>query len=143
MTRCSSVFLLILNMKMADAILHCLNVNLSMHFRVRSRNPAIFNMKLYVTTVNNSFQSWPIFRHKELHLRCWKRLALNIVTWSTKILKGMTHTSTPWSSATLGKYEKHTLLDALKTHLEVFNIKFNFLHLISNGLDGVNNNSLK
>ena len=44
--------------------------------------------KLYVTTVNNSFQPLPIFRHKELHLRFCVGLELSIVI-STKILKGM------------------------------------------------------
>ena len=51
-----------------------------MHFRVRSRSPVTFKTKLYVTTVNNSFQPLPIFRHKELHLRCCIGLELSIVT---------------------------------------------------------------
>ena len=58
-----------------------------MYFRVRSRSPVTFKMKLYVTRVNNSFQLLLFFFHKELHLRCCKGLELNIVTWSTKILK--------------------------------------------------------
>ena len=53
---------------MADEILYCLDLNLSMDFRVRSRSPVTCKMKLYVTTVNNSFQPLPIFCHKELHL---------------------------------------------------------------------------
>ena len=52
---------------MADGILYCFNLNLSMDFRVGSRTPIICR-KLYVATVNNSFQTLPIFCHKELHL---------------------------------------------------------------------------
>ena len=90
-TRCCSVvcFLLILKIKMVDDLLYCLNLNLSMHFRVRSRSPVTFKAKLYVTTVNNSFQPLPIFCRKELHLRCCIGLELNIVIWSAKILKGI------------------------------------------------------
>ena len=40
-----------------------------MDFRVGSSSPVTCKMKLYVTTVNNSFQPLPIFCHKELHLR--------------------------------------------------------------------------
>ena len=56
MTHCCSVFLLTLNMWIADGILYRLNLNWSMHFRVGSRSPLAFKTKLYVTTVNNSFQ---------------------------------------------------------------------------------------
>ena len=49
-----------------------------MHFRVRSRNHVTFKTKLYVTTVNNSFQPLPNFCHKELHLRCCIGFGLNI-----------------------------------------------------------------
>ena len=68
---------------------YCLNLNLSMLFRVRSRNPVTFKTDLRVTSVNNSFQSFPIFCHKELHLTCCIEIESNIVTWSTKILKGV------------------------------------------------------
>ena len=65
-------------------------------FIVGFRNPAIFNMKLYGTTVNNNFQSLPIFCHKELHLRCCIGRALNFVTSFTKILKDIgAHFSLP------------------------------------------------
>ena len=40
-----------------------------MDFRVGSSSPVTCKMKLYVTTVNNSFQPLPILCHKELHLR--------------------------------------------------------------------------
>ena len=46
------------------------------------------------------------------------------------------------SSATLGKYEKRTLLDARKNTSICFFGQGFFMHLISNGLDGVNINSL-
>ena len=132
---------------MADAILHCVNLNLSMHFRVGSRNPAIFNMKLYRTTVNNSFQSLPIFHHKELHLRCCIGLALNFLTWFTKILEDIwAHSSlpAPMIEYSLGKiWKTHPPRCSKNTYLEVFSIKFSFLHLISNGLHRVNYNSLK
>ena len=140
---------------MVEGILYCLNLDLSMDFRVRSRSPVTFKRKLYVTTVNNSFQSLPIFYHKELQLRCCIGLDLNNVTWSTKILKGTgdhpsptpsplyTHIHThTLSSATLGKYLKLTLLDALTTHLQRFFIKLSFLYLISNGLNRVSFNLL-
>ena len=52
---------------MADRILYCLNLNLSMPFRVWSRSPVTC---LYVTAVNNNFEPLPIFCHKEFHLRC-------------------------------------------------------------------------
>ena len=110
---------LTLNIGMADGILYCLNLNLSVHFRVGSRGPVTFKTKLYVTTVNNSLQLLPVFCQKEIHLRCCIGLELNIVTKSIKILKGFRgHFSR--SSATLGKYEKHTLQDALKIHFQRF-----------------------
>ena len=61
-------------------ILYCLNLNLSMHVRVGSRSAITFKIKLYVTTVNSSFQPLPIFCHKDLHLRVCIGLDLNIVT---------------------------------------------------------------
>ena len=67
----------------------CLNLNLSMCFRVGSTSPATFKMKLSITTVNNSFHLCHIFCYKELHLKCCIGLELNIVTWSTRILKGI------------------------------------------------------
>ena len=55
-------FLLTLNLYILDGILYYLNnLILSLHFRGVSKSPVIFKMKLYVTTLNNSFQSWPIF----------------------------------------------------------------------------------
>ena len=55
-------------MSMPDEILYCLkSLNLSMSFRVGSRSPATFKTEL---SGNNSFQLFPIFCHKQLHLRC-------------------------------------------------------------------------
>ena len=65
---------------MQDGILYCLNLNLSMRFSVRSRSPVIFKTKLSVATLNSSFQLLLTSSHKELHLRCYIGLVLNIVT---------------------------------------------------------------
>ena len=46
---------------MTGGILYYLNLNLSMHFRVESRSPVTFKMKLSITTVNNSSQLLPFF----------------------------------------------------------------------------------
>ena len=86
-------FLLILNMKMLDGILCCLNLSSSMCFRIRPRSPVTFKMKLFVTTVNNCFQLFHIFCNKEFHLRCcigpW---TLDIAAWPTKIPKSIEDT---------------------------------------------------
>ena len=97
-----------------DGILYCLNLNLSVLFRVRYRSPATYKKELYMTTVNSSSQSLPIYFFRK---------------------------SSTWSSATLGKFEKLTLLDALNIHFRRF-FALCFLHLISSGLNGVNINSL-
>ena len=83
--------------------------------RVGSRRPVTFKTKLSVLTYNNSFQLLPIFWYKELHIRCFIGFELNIVTWFMKTLKGIRGYS-PWSSATLGKYENLIFLDTLKIH---------------------------
>ena len=65
---------------MPDGILYCLkNLNLSMSYRDGSRSPVTFKTKLSVRTVNNSFQLFFIFCHKELHLRRCIGLEWNIV----------------------------------------------------------------
>ena len=110
---------------MLDGILYCLNLNWTIPFQVRSRSPGMFKMKLYVTTVNNSFHSLPIFGYKKLHLRFCKGFELNIVTWSMKILKGIWGAPL-WSRAILGKHEKLTLLDALKIHSQII-FAFHFI----------------
>ena len=87
------------------------------------KSPVTFKTKLYVTTVNNSFQPLPIFCHKELHLRCHIGLELNVVT-STKILKAI-------GGHHLHDQEKLTRLDTLKIHFQrFFCIKLSFLHLL-------------
>ena len=110
-----------------------------MHFRVGSRSPVTFEAKLYVTKVNNSFLPLFIFCYKEHHVRCCIGLTLNIVTWSTNRYQG--HPSS-WSSATLGKYEKLTFLDAFKIHFQKFFELNLVLHLTSNRLNRVSINSL-
>ena len=119
---------------MLDGILHCLNnlnnLSFSINFRVGSKRPVTFKTKLYVTTVNNSFQPLPIFCHKELHLRSFLGHELNILKRSTKILKGIGHTHhppLPMIECNLEIYEKLTFLDAPKIHLQkffTFNIKW-------------------
>ena len=84
----SGEFFASLNMYMPNEILYCLNLNLSICFRAGSRSPVAFKTKLSVTTVSNSFQLFPIFCHKELHLRCCKVLKLKIAEF-TKNLKGI------------------------------------------------------
>ena len=95
---------------------------LSKHFKVG------FKMKLFVTTVNNSYQLFPIFYHKELHLRCCIGLELNIVT-SAKILKryqAAPHPSPPTPPPPTPLLTPHDWmqlirpLDALKIHLQRF-----------------------
>ena len=95
------------------------HLNLLISLRVGSRSPITFKTKVSVTTVNYCFQLLPIFCHEELHLRCCIGLGLNIITWSMKLLKNM-RGHLQWSSATLGKYEKLTLLDTLKIHFQMF-----------------------
>ena len=84
LTHCFIDFSLTSNMKMVDGIFYCLNLNLSMHFRVGSRSLVTFKTELFITSVNCSFQSFPIFCHKQLHLRCCIELESNIVTWFSK-----------------------------------------------------------
>ena len=123
---CLNVFLQTLNMWMPDGILYCLNLNLSIRFRVSYRSPATLNAK----HCNNSQQPFSattnFFCHRELHLRGCVGLEVNIVTWYAKILKGFGGTL-PMIELNLGKI--------WKTHSpNVFQI--NFLHLIKNGLSG-------
>ena len=40
---------------LCQGILYCLNLNFSMHLRVRSRSPATFKMKLYVTALSSHY----------------------------------------------------------------------------------------
>ena len=117
-------------------MIYCLNLKLSMCFKVRSKSPVKFRLKLCVTTVNNSFQLLPIFlsqRAPGLQLRCWKEFGWNSVTF-TKILKGIVGYP-PWLSATLRKYKQFTFLNALKIHFQRFFALDCFLYLISNGVD--------
>ena len=88
---------------MLDGIFYCINnKNLSIYFRVRSRSPVTFTMKLYLTTINNNFSGCLFFYDKELHLRFFLGLELNIEKISTKILKdveGSTHDQVwPWKN---------------------------------------------
>ena len=62
-------------------------LNLNSSFSELYGSPVTVNMKLYVTTVNNSFLPLPIFCHKELHLTGYIGHDLNILKGSTQILK--------------------------------------------------------
>ena len=125
---------------MPDGIIYCLNLNLSICFRVGSRRNVTIKAKLYVRTVNNNFQPLSIFCHKEVHLTCCLGLELIIVKWFTKILKGIE--DTPMTECNLGKIQKTNSPGCLKNLFsEVFHMNF-FLHLIWNELNGTNINSL-
>ena len=65
-------------------------------FRVESRSLVTFKTKLFVTSVNNSFQLFLIFCHRELYLRCCIGLEYcDKRSWST-----------PMMECNLGKIEK-------------------------------------
>ena len=120
-------FLLTLNLYILDGILYYLNnLILSLHFRGVSKSPVIFKMKLYVTTLKNSFQSWPIFCCKEIHFRCCLGVELNIWKGNKKSERYMGQPI--WLNTNLGKYEKLTLLDAPKIDFQKF-FKLNFFAL--------------
>ena len=127
-TICSVVFivnfeLLTLNMSFPNGILYCLNLNLSVYFRVRSK---LCHIKE------------DVFCHKDLYLRRCIRFELKILIYLIhKISKrfcGVEGGHSPWSSAILWEYEKLTLLDALKIHFQRF-FTLAFLHIISNRLN--------
>ena len=104
-------------------------------------SPFTFKTMLYETAVN-SFDPLLIFCHKELHLRCCIGLELNIVAWSTKILKAIGGLLSI-TECNLRKIWKNHPPKCLKSNFpEVFYFKLSFLHLLSNGLNGVYANSL-
>ena len=98
-------------------------------FRVRSRSTVTFKAKLSVTIVNNNFQLLSVFCNKELHLRRWIGLVLNIVTF-IKLLK---QEAPPMIQCNLGKiWKTHSPRYPENTSPEVFCIRLSFLHLLSN-----------
>ena len=111
---------------MPDGIL-CRHKNLNLlSFRVGSRSPATFKTELSVTTVNNSFQLYPIFCHKEFRLRCFVWLKLSIVTWSTKIWGVLWYQGAPpMIECNLGNiWKTHFLRCSKNTFPEVFHINY-------------------
>ena len=121
---------------MPDGIFYCLNLNWATHFRVEYRNSVTFKTKLYIKTVNNSFQPLAIFGHKDLHLWYCTGLELNTATF-TKILKGIGG-GIPMTEYNLGKIWK---TDPPRRPKKC--ISRGFLHeVLSNGLNRVNTNSL-
>ena len=120
---------------MADGILYRLNLNWSMHFRVRSRSPVTFKTKLYVATVNNSFQQ--VAPSYMLH-RAWIEYCNMIYKTFKKVVRvppSQTHTHyqvQPWENMVTRppRCPKNKIP-------EVFHIKVSILHLISNELNRV------
>ena len=103
---------------MPDRRLHCLNLKLSMCFRVRSRSP------VKKALCNNS-QQLPA-------VRCCIGLLLKSATRSTKILKIIWKHLIKWK---LGKmWKTHSPRSPKNGFPKAFHIRFSFLHLISNGL---------
>ena len=67
---------------MLHGVLYCLNLILSMPFKVGFRSPVTFKMKLSVTTVKNSSQLLPFFGTKIPIIKCrvrkiWKLTLLD------------------------------------------------------------------
>ena len=116
---------------------YCSSLHLSMCFRVQSRSPVTFITKLSVTTDINIllllcthfFQKISIL---DVATKCCSKIHENSNRYW---LRG----EPLWLRATLGKYQKLTLLDLLKIHFERF-FRLSSLQLISNGLNGVNIN---
>ena len=117
--------------------------------------PILPTLPLYGKNLGVRFQAWGALSHLKgtLYNNCqqfptityfssqrapsWGHigLELNIVTWSTKTLKGGTPSMIK---------KKLILLDALKmTFQRFYCIKLSFMHLLWNGLNRVNFNSLK
>ena len=86
-----------------------------MHFRVGSRSPVTFRTKLYVTTVNSSFQPLPVLVTKSSLLDAAKAYTeyYNMIHKNSKRYQGAL-------TMTLKKYERLTFLDALKIHFQKF-----------------------
>ena len=84
-----------------------------MHFRVWSRTPVTFKIKLYVKTVKNSFQLLPIFCYKELHLR--GRIGLDL-KYSNDPQCDMIHKNSKGTGGTPLLLVKSNLGKILKTH---------------------------
>ena len=106
---------------MSDGVLYCLKLNVSTCFRAGKRSPVTFKTKLSVTTVNSSFQLLP-----ELHIRCSTGFELNIVTWSTDLLKVIPKKQNlPMIESNLEKiWKTHTPRCPKKKFSEFFRIKF-------------------
>ena len=94
-------------------------------FRVESRSPVTFKAKLSVTTFNKVSSYYLIFCNKELRPRCCIGLELNIVTWSTTILKDIG--TPPMIECNLGKiWKTHSPRCTKNTFPEFFRIKLSF-----------------
>ena len=123
---------------MADGILYWLNLNWSI---VGSRSPLTFKTKLFVTTVNNSFQ--PLAPSKML-CRAWIEYC-NMIQKNSK--KYQVSPPLPHSRIVECNLEKiwktHPPRCPKNTFPEVFHIKSSILQLISNGLNEFSINSMR
>ena len=103
------------------------------------RKKKIQKSRTMIITVWNLFLFYfcNYFCLTKLHLRCCIGLELNILTWSTKVLKGIG--GNPYDLEKIWKI--HPPKCPKNTFPKVFH-PLSFLHLISNGLNRVNINSL-
>ena len=97
-----------------------LSLHLSMLFRVQSRSPVKFKTKLSVTAIINTFLLLYIYRFfltkssfLDVTTKCCSKIHKNSKRYW---LRG----EPLWLSATLGKYQKLTFLDAVKVHFQRF-----------------------
>ena len=121
-----------------------LHLNLSRCFTVGSRSPVTFKTKLFVKTTNSSFQisplfllQSPIFCHKApslMLLRAWTEYC-NIIHKNSKRCR----LTPPIIECNLRKIWKTHSPRYPKMYFQRF-FASSFLHLISDGLNGVNTN---
>ena len=91
------------------------------------------------TTISSNYlfftnSNYLLFK-KELHFTCCAELELNILTWSTKIVKSIRRCNISECKTQPPRHPKNTFPEA-------FHVKLRFSHLISNWLNGDNINSL-
>ena len=106
---------------MRDGILYCLSQNLSMCFRVQSRDPVTFKTKVSGTTVNNSFLPLPIFSHKELHLNVAAKYENFNGYWGTPIIECSTGKISKTNSP---RCPKNTFSEVFRIKFFAFNVKW-------------------
>ena len=132
-------FLLTLNIGMADGILCCLNLNLSMHFRIGSKGPVTFKTRLYGTTVKTVSSRYLFFVRKNSILYVAEGLNW-ILYYNRKSSKSYQGTLLTIQCNLEKIWKTHPPRCPKNTFPEILRIKC--FHLISNGLNGVNINLL-